>query len=201
MIVSLLINADVVTLFLSNVDIIEPDLGENETVEVCFNVEFNLPRRRDAVFNFTFSSSSTAIPGVDFYPQYLEIRVPAYINYNDTRHCFNITIVGDIDEEGDETIVFDVLARAEEDTVVFPPNSSAFVITLVDVLGKFCKGMHNITLKLFYKKVWQRNTPQSMPAYLQPYTQCTLPIDMSGFVSILVVVVLFLFLLLLLFWL
>ena len=182
-----------VTLFLSNVDIIEPDLGENETVEVCFNVEFNLPRRRDAVFNFTFSSSSTAIPGVDFYPQYLEIRVPAYINYNDTRHCFNITIVGDIDEEGDETIVFDVLARAEEDMVAFPPNSSAFVITLVDVLGKFCKGMHNITLvglKLFYKKVWQRKTPQSMPAYLQPYTQCTLPIDMSGFVSILVLLLL-----------
>ena len=157
-----------VTLFLSNVNIIEPDLGENETVEVCFNVEFNLPRRRDAVFNFTFSSSSTAIPGVDFYPQYLEIRVPAYINYNDTRHCFNITIVGDIDEEGDETIVFDVLARAEEDLVVFPPNSSAFVITLVDVLGKFCKGMHNITrvgLKLLYKKVWQRNPCISAALY------------------------------------
>ena len=175
------INADVVTLLLSNVDIIEPDLGENETVEVCFNVQFNLPRRRDAVFNFTISSNSTATPGVDFNPQYLEIRVPAYIYSNDTRHCFNITIIGDIDEEGDETIVFDVLAQAEEDLVAFPLDSSAFVITLMDVLGKFCKGIYKIALQ-------EGVAIFSIAAYLRPYTQCTPPIH---FVIVIVLLLLF----------
>jgi hypothetical protein len=126
---TILTSTDVVILFLSDVNVTEPFQGENRTETVCFNVNLNLPRLRDAIFTFNASNLSTATPGLDFYPTYLVITIPASFT-NNTSYCVNLTILGDGLLEDDEVIVFNVAAIAEED-MVLPPNTP-FLVTIVD---------------------------------------------------------------------
>lgn len=127
---------------MDSVEFEEPDAGMDRTEVVCFMLDIRFPRRREAVFTFTLSNSSTAILGEDFDAPYIfNITIPdmIYSRYdlnNRMPFCVDVTIIGDDDMEADKTIVYYVVAEEEEDSVVFRNGTDNFEITIRDNDGK-----------------------------------------------------------------
>ncbi len=118
---------------------VEPDSGANQTVSVCFESQINRPLFRSALFILIPSTSTTAMPDVDFFlNSSMYIIIPR--GFNGTyRDCINVVLIGDDEVEDNEIIEFVIATTTSTDNVVYvyPENASSVVIYIADNDGKY----------------------------------------------------------------
>ncbi len=118
------------------INIFEPDAGDNSTVTACFSADISLPITSDAIFDFSISPISTA----DEFNDYIILGGPFFFSpslvipsgFNGSFFtCIDALILGDNELEGIEVAVFEVQPRSPRDLVIFPLGST-LRITIFD---------------------------------------------------------------------
>lgn len=128
----------VLTVVTAEFNIVEPDMGDIELIEACFEVQLNRTLNRDAIFELVESNLTTAELMTDYYINVSStlLTIPAG-SRGYLRECFNFTILGDDTIEDDETIVYSIRPLSELDTVEFPQSSnSSLTVNIIDNDGK-----------------------------------------------------------------
>ena len=111
----------------------EPEFPDISSVVTCLMANISQLQRRAAVFEFQLTNVSTASFGVDFLPNATSAFVVIPASFSGTFvECINVFIFGDLQEEGDEMIIYRLSALSELDTVVTP----MFSILIVDRWSK-----------------------------------------------------------------
>ena len=127
---------DVVTLRVveAELNVTELDDGEITNVSVCFTAMINPGLNREVVFELVLSNSSTATINDDFYLPQQNITIPYYDTYYNS--CIYFLIIGDMEYEENEDIVYTINPLAPQDNVMYGNESDSLVITILDDDGK-----------------------------------------------------------------
>lgn len=108
-------------------NITEPDEGEEVNTLVCFEAMVDIPRRRDAVFQFAISNLTT-FTSVNFSAN-LMIPMDFVGLFNS---CLNLTLVGDSIVESNTAFTVEVLPLSDRDTVQFPQGADSLIFNVFD---------------------------------------------------------------------
>lgn len=125
----------VLTVPVAVANVTEPDIGQFTTVTGCFVANLSIPRTVDHLFEFALSSESTAIAGIDFFPNLSSpfLVIPAGVIDSAYTTCVDVVIFGDnTPEPSPEVVIYDIVPLSFQDSVAYPPGFTSLIINIFD---------------------------------------------------------------------